>query len=340
MDLQSLRVLHVRKGQESTSELLPWLSELLDGALKIDTCQRALWILPEQGFTPVGEAVARAISLCRGSSGAELHTGVDAYRFVLRFAAGLESEVKGETDVFGQLKDAWTHYEAASGTWLEVLSPWYRRWLEDTKEIRARHLQNVGGSSYGSLVRRLLKQEGALPGDRILLIGAGHIARSVAPWLTDLEVLVWNRTPAAAETLVRELVERHGIQARTVATEAEGWEQISHVILGVPLDAGTDSVRIRRWKSLPLDRRGCLIHLGARSVEAGQEWASIPEFKGLEVLFSLQALADSTRRGQIERAEKACEEKALLRGLGGSASLPHGWEDLASFAFPVGNSIP
>ena len=335
MELQSLRVLHVRKGRESSGEILPWLGELLRGAFVIETCQRMLWILPEEGFTPVGSAVAKAVSLCSGSSGAELHTGVDAYRFVLRFASGLESEVKGETDVFGQLKDAWIRYEEANGRWLSQLAPWYRRWLEDTKEVRTRYLQNLGGSSYGSLVRRLLKQEGALPGERVFLLGAGHIARSVAPWLTDHEVLVWNRTPSAADALVKELTERHGIRARRVETEAEGWERSTHAVVGVPLDPIADARRIRDWQARASENRGCLVHLGAQKVEAGPAWAAIPEFRGLDVLFSLQALADSARRGQIERAEKACEERALLRGLGGSASLPHGWEDLASFSYSV-----
>jgi hypothetical protein len=38
------------------------------------------------------------------------------------------------------------------------------------------------------------------------------------------------------------------------------------------------------------------------------------------------------RRRQIERARRACLEKALLRSLGGAnSSHPHSWEDLAAF---------
>ena len=41
------------------------------------------------------------------------YRGVDAYRFMLQLACGLESEIAGETEILGQIKDAWRDYEAA-----------------------------------------------------------------------------------------------------------------------------------------------------------------------------------------------------------------------------------
>src|SRR5262245_60181131 len=82
-----------KRGQGSTIELRPF------GAyFTLDTCQRRLWVGDARG----GGFPAAALS------------GEEAYLLLLRIATGLESAVAGETDVFGQLKQAWREF-AESG---------------------------------------------------------------------------------------------------------------------------------------------------------------------------------------------------------------------------------
>ena len=59
---------------------------------------------------PVIKADMKSIQilLTAGSDAAgELYQGADAYGFLLRLASGLESEIAGETEIFGQIKEAW-----------------------------------------------------------------------------------------------------------------------------------------------------------------------------------------------------------------------------------------
>jgi hypothetical protein len=52
----------------------------------------------------------------------------------------------------------------------------------------------------------------------------------------------------------------------------------------------------------------------------------------LDDLFALEKSQGAVRSTQIIQAARACEEKAKLRSLGSSITIPHGWEDLALFA--------
>jgi hypothetical protein len=61
-------------------------------------------------------------------------------------------------------------------------------------------------------------------------------------------------------------------------------------------------------------------------------WEKNPEVVSLDDLFEMQKKIKDVSSVQLVQAEKACEERVLLRALGGSLSVPHGWEDLVAFA--------
>lgn len=289
-----------------------------------------MWVLPYAPFPYEGAH----------TEGVDVYSGADAYAFLLRVACGLESEVKGETDIFGQLKEAWHRYEL-NGTHAQELSPWFRRLFEDTKEIRASHLQNVGGASYGSLVRKLLKQYD--PDGPVLLVGAGKIAQSIAPWLLDSELWVTNRTETSLNALVADLESRPGFKVikPVIGEEAEraAWQSAQHVVICIPIDEQLDPRRLAWFKegSLPGVPQGkrAVFHLGGMREHCGL-WNQLEHFHPLDDLFAIEKVQDRARSVQFARAIKACEDKARLRSLSGSpaasATLPHGWEDLALFA--------
>ena len=62
------------------------------------------------------------------------------------------------------------------------LAPWMQQLFQDAKEIRAQHLANLGGVSYGSQVRRLLGEEAARRPDTA---GRRRAARAVGRALAD-----------------------------------------------------------------------------------------------------------------------------------------------------------
>jgi hypothetical protein len=304
----------------------------------------------------------------------------------------LASQVRGESDIFGQLKEAWqkeawqkeAHSAEAATSWdasrssravpppisrqlaqqqLQQLKQWMSRLFEDTKEIRASYLQNVGGDSYGSLVRRILKKasggESSEIAQPILLVGAGKIAQSIAPWLAQHELWILNRGVDAAHALARDLASRpggHGARIRVLETQAEkdeAWRLAAHAVICIPpentaerSETGRDSSWAALWtEASAVARRSgssaqrTIVHLGGGRQDLNA-WKTVSGLFSLDDLFELQRGQNQAREELFERAERACERKALLRTLRGSTtgsaqgstSLPHGWEDLALFA--------
>jgi len=325
---RSLRVIHLLK-EAAVSTGAPSYRSAPENALFLDSCQRWLWI----------ERVPRSeLENPRSGLPGEVFYGSDAYAFLLLVATGLESQILGETDIFGQLKQAWTKQKDLLNPALKKdLSAWMRRLFEDTKEIRSRYLQNIGGSSYGSLIRKLLKDNGSLSVGPTLLIGAGQLARSVAPYLLDHELWIFNRTPGRAQKLALDLVEENP-SARIRALGRSNDEELSAISLAaqlvicVPGDPARDRLRLQA-----LREAGCraqVVHMGIRGVgeASAGAWAEYGRFFSLENLFQIDRSLSAVRSLQVQRARAACREKAILRELdGGPASIAHGWEDLAAF---------
>jgi hypothetical protein len=312
--LRGLTVLHQHKGSGFPGALPP-VPTSSGPTLILDTCQRWICVLrTQEPITPI--------------PGVDQFSGEDAYRFLLRVTTGLESRLQGETNIFGQVKQAW----APHGTHF----PWLQRLFEDTKEIRAQHLSDVGGPSYGRLVRRLLHPISAPHGRSLLLVGAGELAQAVAPWLTGFHLHILNRDATRAATLAQSL-RHHGhhhlpIDVVVASDIDDAWRSAHAVVLCIPFDTDQDRRRIaqlqQRSGAFP---RPLVIHLGGTHSQAGP-WTQVPNFHSLDDVFLLHQHESGARRSQLRRADHACQERARLRALGPSLSISHGWEDLASFA--------
>jgi|SRR5579863_6233186 len=324
MDLRHLNVLHWR-GAHSAPAGSPAAAGGADVFL-IDTCQRRVAVLAGVAGLPAAREQFPA------DGALEHYQGEAAYAFLLRFCCGLESKLVAETEIFGQIKLAWREFSGRASPLAQQLAPWMQGLYQDAKEVRAQYLDSLGSVSYGSQVRRLLGEDsGAGP---TLLVGAGQLAQAVAPWLTGSELWLWNRTPARAHELARELAKRHPdrpVRVIEAGQEAElaAWRGARQVVVCVPAGAQADRRRLEAWRGRS-GVGGRIIHLGA-GAEGVSPWKELPEFVSLGALFDMLQAHSDARRRQIDRARKSCLEKALLRGLGANASHPHSWEDLAAF---------
>jgi hypothetical protein len=296
----------------------------------IDTCQRRVAVCNGD------ETLALAKQEFPHDGALETFEGADAYAFLLRFAAGLESKLVAETEIFGQIKTAWQHFLDRHSPLGCHLSAWMQQLFADAKEIRSQHLSKLGSASYGSQVRRLLGDQAA--GGPTLLVGAGQLAQSVAPWLPGSEIWIWNRTRDRAVELARELAKRdpsRPVRVIDAGSEAElaAWRGARNVIVCVPTDAARDAARVAAWNERtdrPADSEGRVIHLGPGASES-EPWNGLTELVSLGALFEMLQTQSEQRRRHIQRAGRACKEKALLRSLGANASHTHSWEDLAAF---------
>jgi len=141
----------------------------------------------------------------------ELH-GQAAFRHLVRVAASLESAILGEPQIQGQVKDAFAR-SAASGAAGKELAGVLARALAAAKRVRTETAIGRSGVSWGHAAACLAgKVLGELRGRRVLVLGAGEMARLSAQHLASqgAAVTVLNRTVARAEALAAEVGGRAG----------------------------------------------------------------------------------------------------------------------------------
>lgn len=315
MSIADLRVIHIPhfSSVSSSSTLLPVLNS--QPVFQLNTCQRSLWVYRGSSSSFFAPSAPRDWTFLTGES---------AYQLLLSVACGLESQILGETNIFGQIKEAWDRFSTLCPQ--SNLKSIFHHLFEDTKDIRANYLQNMGNTSYGALVRKLLKNNLRSP---ILLVGAGDIAQSVAPWLLEHELWLMNRDPQRLQTFAENLAAEPQARIRIIqkSEEAQALTEASHWVFCIPYDPVEDPHRIQLRNSHPTSS---VIHLAGSRDQAGV-WNSISNFYCLDDLFALQESQGEFRNAQLRRARKACADRAKLRAFGSSLSIAHGWEYLAAF---------
>jgi glutamyl-tRNA reductase len=115
--------------------------------------------------------------------------GEGAYAHLLEVICGLHSPIVGETEVLHQFKVFAEGLTADHGRWRELCSSL----LADARAVRARHLGSLGSRSYGSAVRRYVRQC-----RRVAIFGTGVLAQEILPYVTagDRSTDVWGRRAA------------------------------------------------------------------------------------------------------------------------------------------------
>lgn len=174
------------------------------------TCNRTEWYVagPAAGWRQprlLAALLARADLAARdGQRWFYLHRGRIAVEHLVQVAAGLDSMVLGETEVFAQIKRAYS-LARQSGTVGPVLEPLLQQAFGLAKRVRAETAISVGRVSVASVAVDLAEQVfGDLTARRVLVVGAGENSREVMRHLVKRgirEVRVTNRSPNRAEAL-------------------------------------------------------------------------------------------------------------------------------------------
>jgi glutamyl-tRNA reductase len=134
--------------------------------------------------------------------------GMPCVEHLFSVAAGLKSMVVGETEVLGQLKDAYdvAHTHGQTGKWLNRL---FQSSFAAAKSVRSRTAITRGHVSVGSVSVELAEKIfGDLRGCHVMVIGAGETSERTARTLLRqgvLSILVANRTFDRAQALAAEL---------------------------------------------------------------------------------------------------------------------------------------
>jgi glutamyl-tRNA reductase len=137
-----------------------------------------------------------------------VHEGDDALRHLFSVAGGLDSMVLGETEITGQLKNAYQTAHAAKLTG-RLLNRAFQTALQTAKEIRTNTQIGRGAVSVGSTAVELAGKifDGDLSGKTVMIIGAGKMGEACVRHLSKKgarSVLVANRSLERAENLATE----------------------------------------------------------------------------------------------------------------------------------------
>lgn len=131
-----------------------------------------------------------------------------AVEHLIAVAAGLESQLLGENEIFGQVKDAYEAARAAGGAG-PVLNRVFQKAFQAAKHIRTHTALNEGQVSVANVAVELAAGIfGDLAGVRVLLLGAGDIGEKTAKAFRSRgagALTVSNRTPERALALAAEL---------------------------------------------------------------------------------------------------------------------------------------
>jgi glutamyl-tRNA reductase len=123
---------------------------------------------------------------------------------LFRVASSLDSMVVGESEIQGQVLQAW-ELAAEEGATGAILNQLFRQALEVGKQVRAQTRIGAGPASVSAVAVELAEQVlDDLPGLQVLLVGAGQMAESTARSLVSHgvgEVVVANRTVGTAREL-------------------------------------------------------------------------------------------------------------------------------------------
>ena len=149
-------------------------------------------------------------------------TGPDAVQHLFRVAAGLDSLVMGEPQVFGQVKEA---YGVASqmGCTGPLLNRLFHSAFAAGKRVRSETLLSEGAVSVSyaavALARKIF---GALKGRTVLVLGAGEMGKLTALHMRShgiARLLITSRTAAHAAAL-----------AQTIDGTAVPWESLNSAL--------------------------------------------------------------------------------------------------------------
>jgi len=260
------------------------------------TCLRSIEFLDEPAdVQPVARATLRDTA---------------AYRFLLEVICGLHSPLVGETQVHGQFKTF------ADGLDPRQHGPEQRlaqQLLADAKAVREAHLRSLGARTYGSAVRRWVRDC-----DRVALVGSGALASELRPYLAAGRTLdCWSRhrpepAPDATTPVTwRRLDDASGTAPRPGAAA---------VVVAAPVASGVIESIARCYPSCRrvVDLRGngerAAVHLDVPVVT-------------LEDVFLASAGSPASTDERIDAARRDIDGRA--RAWFARAELhPHGWEDV------------
>lgn len=196
---------------EASNELLT-LAEAAEGVV-ISTCNRTEFYLAADGSRAAFERIeARLAAKIQLDSSVAAHfyrkAKTEAALHLCRVVSGLDSMMLGETEIFGQVKQAYRSALEAGATGT-VLNKVFQRAFGIGKKVRTETSIQEGSTSVGSVAVDLAEKIfGHLKDSEVMILGAGEMSRVTAQSLVSRgakSIFVTNRSFERAQELAAEM---------------------------------------------------------------------------------------------------------------------------------------
>lgn len=196
---------------EASNELVA-LAEASEGVV-ISTCNRTEFYLVAENASEAFERIeVRLAEKIRVDSSVAAHfyrkEKTEAARHLCRVVSGLDSMMLGETEIFGQVKQA---YGSAleSGATGAILNKVFQRAFGVGKKVRTETSIQEGSTSVGNVAVDLAEKIfGHLKDSEVMILGAGEMSRITAQSLVSRgarSIFVANRSFDRAQELAAEM---------------------------------------------------------------------------------------------------------------------------------------
>ena len=229
---------------EAAKELLEL--EAVSEGLVISTCNRTEFYLAASAAAPAIEQLTNHLS-AKSSTGHDaiphfyqLEKSAAAHH-LCRVVSGLDSMMLGETEIFGQVKQA---YQAAldAGTTAGTLNRVFQRAFGIGKKVRTETSIQEGSTSVGSVAVDLAEKIfGHLQHSEVMILGAGEMSRVTAQSLVSRgarSIFVANRSFDRACQLAEEM--------GGSAVRFDAWQEVLERVDVVISSTGSPHAIVRR----------------------------------------------------------------------------------------------
>ena len=277
----------------------------------ISTCNRTEIYAVTERFHGAYADIRDFLCELGGMSADDLHPHLfsehddSAVAHLFAVAAGLDSSVIGDTEILGQIRDAWDVAQRAGGT-RSTLNLLFRHAIGAGKRARAETGIARGTASVShAAVEMALEHHGAIEGRRVGVLGAGAVGEGIAVALRRAgadEIVVVNRSPERG----RSLAER--VDGVAVGIEHLGQTLATADVVLTGTGAGQPMITSEVMSGVDRAGRPLLLVDIAVPRDVAPDVAELP---GVTVL-DLDDLAAWAERGRAQRLDEVPAVRSII----------------------------
>lgn len=279
----------------------------LGDAFVVSTCNRTEIYTTAEDYMQVANSFCSAtqVPVQDFLDFADIYRGEQALNHLFRVAGGLESQILGDFEIVGQIKNAYSRFKKEK----KYSNPFMERAINSAIHISKRIKTETGISSGAAsvsfaAVHYILSQQIGLQGKNILLVGTGEIGQNTVDNLMkhiyQPKVKIANRTDETAEKIAEKYHIPY-IPFEELTNELQNTD-----ILIVATGATTPIIHPQH---LPQNKSMLILDLSVPN-NVAREVADLPQITVVNVDQLSAAIAETIeqRRKEIPRAEEIIRE--------------------------------